>query len=82
MDDRVGGLQGGEAGAQVVDFRGQAGERLFLLEDIEAGQGGGAAEGIGGVTMAIVERPLGRAEEGGVNLAGGERGGHAAGSRR
>ena len=58
VDERVGGFQGGEAGAQVVDFRGQAGERLFLLEDLEAGQGGGAAEGIGGVTMTIVERPL------------------------
>ena len=55
-------------GAKVLDFRGQAGEGFFLLEDLEAGQGGGAAEGVGGVTVAVVERPLRRAEEGVVNL--------------
>ena len=41
----VGGAEGSEEGGEVGDFWLEVGEGLFLIEDLEAGQGGGAAEG-------------------------------------
>lgn len=51
-------------------------ECLLVFENIEAGQGGGAADGVGGVTMSVVERVRCIAAEGVIHPRGGECGGH------
>lgn len=75
MDDWVGGFERGESGAEAGDFCGEIFECMFLREDIEAGEGGSAAEGIGGVTMAIVKRVFRGSEECLIDGGRGECGG-------
>jgi hypothetical protein len=76
VDGGVGGLEGGEAGAEVFDFGGRVFRGFVRVRRLEAGERGGAAERVGGVTMAVVERAFRRAEEGVVDGGGGEGGGH------
>lgn len=76
MDDWMGGFERGETGAEVGDFRGEFFERLLLFEDVEAGKGGGTAEGIGGVTMAVIKGVFRSTEECLIDGSGGESGGH------
>ena len=58
-------------------FLGEVVEGVFLLEDVEVGQCGGAGEGVSGVGVAVVEGGVGVGfvEEGLEDIVGGEGGG-------
>ena len=75
FDLRIPGFEEGKSSGEVVDFLLQGIEAFLLFENFQAGEGGGAAEGIGGVGVSVVEGVFGRAEKGVVDFAGGQGGG-------
>ncbi len=72
VDERLARFQASESAGEVRDFSGKVAERVFGFEQVEAGESGGAAERIRGVTVAVVECVIRAAEEGVINFPGGQ----------
>jgi len=76
VDERMRGFERGEAVGEMGDFRLEISEGVFVVKEIETGEGSGAAEWVGGVAVTVIESLVGIAEEGVVNARCGERGSH------